>query len=150
MTKKLKIKIKTKVHGSVETIWGRFNQDLFKVLRPPLMRIETHQFDGKDVGNEIHLTLHHNGLSQKWVSLISESVADPNYSYFTDVGKELPFPFKSWKHEHGVKKLSENESLIIDEIHFSTGFSLLSYLFYPVLLFQFLTRKPQYKRYFKV
>ena len=51
------IQITTTVAQDFETVFGRFDEDLFLALNPPLLPVQLNCFDGCNKGNEIHLTL---------------------------------------------------------------------------------------------
>ncbi len=141
----MRIKIKTKVNKDYKAVFEQFDKDLFLALNPPIMPVKLLRFDGCKTGDEVHIQLPFKTL---WISDITEFSASEKEIYFIDEGRKLPFPLKKWKHKHRIIKLSENETLIVDDINFSTNFILLDILIYPTLFLQFLYRKPIYKKWF--
>jgi ligand-binding SRPBCC domain-containing protein len=86
-------------------------------------------------------------LKQNWVSVITRSDQTKVMWSFRDEGKILPWPLKSWRHDHIVRKLSETHSEIIDDITFDAG--SFNYIIYPLLKATFGIRPKRYKRYFE-
>ncbi len=125
-----------------------FDLKLFKALKPPLMSLDVERFDGCDPGDEVHLKVGLGPFKSTWVSLITENQESLEETYFVDVGKELPFPLKNWRHIHRVKNIGENVSEIQDDIEYSTGSSVIDVLMYPILYLQFAFRKPVYRKFF--
>lgn len=89
------------------------------------------------------------GVKQTWKSLITANGRAETQICFVDEGVELPSPLKTWKHHHIIEKVINRQSLIVEDIQFSTDFKLLELLLYPVLYLQFWYRKPIYKQYFQ-
>ncbi len=139
----MNIQLKSIVEQELETVYNRFDADLFVYLLPPGAKLI--QFGGSKKGDIVHLKL---PVAGKWISLITEDGKTNDSYYFIDEGKKLPFPLKYWKHKHILTKL-ESRTIIEDNMTFSTGYSFLDLLFYPVLYLSFLPRTWQYKSYFK-
>lgn len=144
----MNIQIKTKVPASLEKVKEGFTQDLFLSLNPPFPPVKLLQFDGCKKGDKVKLELNFIFFKQLWVSDIVDDRQDKNSWYFLDIGVQLPFFLKKWRHHHGVEK-APSGSIIIDDITFSTGTILTDILMYPLLYGQFLYRKPIYKKIFK-
>lgn len=138
----MNIQLKSIVEQDLETVYNRFDADLFVYLLPPGANLI--QFGGSKKGDVVHLKL---PVAGEWVSLITEDDKTNDSYYFIDEGKKLPFPLKSWKHKHILTRI-EGKTIIEDNMTFSTGYSLLDLLFYPVLYLSFLPRTWQYKSYF--
>lgn len=141
--------ITTKIEKSFGEVFQRFDLELFKALKPPLMNLDVIRFDGCRKGDEVHLIIGLGPISQNWVSHITEHGGSSEEHYFIDEGQVLPPPLKSWKHCHRVIKISDNSCFIHDDITYSSGVKLLDILIFPVLYAQFWSRKPQYKKYFR-
>ena len=139
----MNILLKSIVEQDLESVYNRFDADLFVYLLPPGAKLI--QFGGSKKGDIVHLKL---PVAGEWVSLITEDGKTNDSYYFVDEGKKLPFPLKYWKHKHILTKL-ESRTIIEDNMTFSTGYSFLDLLFYPVLYLSFLPRTWQYKSYFK-
>lgn len=144
----MRIQIKTKVDASLEKVKQGFTEDLFLSLNPPFPPVKLLQFDGCQTGDQVALELNFILFKQMWVSDIIKDDLNESSWYFIDQGIKLPFFLSSWKHHHGVKRESEG-STIIDDITFSTGTILTDLFMYPLLLGQFLYRKPIYKKFFR-
>ena len=143
----MKLKISTPVGAGISEIKKGFNVELFKELAPPFPKLNVKRFDGSQKGDLVELELNFITHKQKWVSLIIHDHTDDELFEFIDIGKELPFPFKKWRHHHLVRK-NNSGSDIIDDIEFSSGLKLLDVLLYPLLFLQFAYRKPVYRKLF--
>lgn len=141
----MRIKIFTRVEADYRKVFAKFDQHLFLKLNPPLMPVILLRFDGMNVNDEVHLELNFPGKKQLWISRITESAADSEEICFVDEGIQLPFFLKSWRHRHRIIRRN-GHCVIVDDIHYQAAFSLMNYLLYPILLLQFLYRKPIYKR----
>ena len=109
--------------------------------------MELIRFDGSKTGDEIHLKLTPPGTT--WISIITDDFITENEATFVDEGKQLPPGLKYWKHIHRIRKVSETESIIEDDISFKGSFGLLTLLLLPVLWMSFYPRKKAYTKYFK-
>ena len=145
----MKILIKTPIEKNYNFVFSKFDVDLFKFLKPPLLNLEVERFDGCKKGDEIHLAIGLGPISMKWISLITENSENDEENLFIDEGHLLPPPLTYWKHIHRVKKVDENLTEIHDDIEFSSGNAILDHAIYPMLYFQFYLRKPAYKKFFK-
>ncbi|MBY0415368.1 MAG: hypothetical protein K2Q18_14445 [Bdellovibrionales bacterium] len=134
--------IETPIPKDFKNTFSKFDKKLFESLKPPLMSLKVDRFDGCKKGDEVHLRI--NG--QVWVSHITDFFESDTEIYFIDVGIVIPFPIKTWKHTHLVKKVDENNCLVIDDIEFSTGNYLVDRLMHPILYAMFSLRGPIYKR----
>jgi ligand-binding SRPBCC domain-containing protein len=143
-----RILIKTKVDKSLSEVKSKFDKQLFRKLKPPGVELEILRFDGCKQGDEVHLEVKPFLMKkQKWVSLISEDIENSSSWKFVDVGKVLPWPIKTWEHQHIVERL-DSGSVIIDDISYSCSNPLIELLVYLPLKLQFLFRKPIYKKEF--
>lgn len=145
----MKIFISTLVSSDFENVAKKFNRDLFLKLTNPLAILKIKRFDGCSKNDEIHLELKVFNKSIEWVSVITASEKTKNEYYFIDEGRDLPFPLTYWKHTHFIKKETESETFIIDEIEFRAKTTLLEKAIYPILYSVFLLRKPIYQKEFK-
>jgi len=147
MSTPFKIQIQTKVAGDFRSVMNQFDRDLFEALSPPVGKIELVKFTGSKTGDTVHLRFVH-PIRAEWISLITDHGERDGELYFVDEGKKLPPGLTYWKHEHVVRKLSSDQSLIIDRIRFKSYFWILSLLLYPIVFLTFYPRKKQYKSYF--
>lgn len=143
----MRIVIKTKVNGNYKDVMDGFDITLFEALKPKFGRMEIVQFTGSSKGDVVHIRFL-SPLKADWISDITEDGTDDNRAYFTDVGRVLPPGLKKWKHLHEVKRISESESFIIDDINYRGLNPLLTVLLYPFLWWTFYSRKAKYHRYF--
>jgi ligand-binding SRPBCC domain-containing protein len=139
----MNITLKSKVRGELPAVFERFDADLFRYLLPPGAQLI--EFGGSKQGDIVHLKL---PIAGEWVSKITEDGSSYEKSYFIDEGRKLPFPLKEWRHKHILHR-DGNNTIIEDNMNFSTGNSLLDVLFYPVLFLSFYPRVWQYSQYFK-
>ena len=141
------IRLKTRVSGSYQEVFSRFDRDLFEALKPIGMQLEIVTFDGSKVGDRVHLRFG-SPINTDWISDIIEEGGDEDHLYFIDKGIKLPWPLKSWSHKHIVAQDGINSCFIIDEMTYDTGNFAFSALIKPFLFASFLPRKRQYQRYF--
>lgn len=145
----MKIYHSTLVRCEFESAILKFDQILFEKLSPPLINLKVNRFDGCKKHDEIHLEMNFLGHVTRWVSVITADAHLENEFYFIDEGKDLPAPLKYWKHTHIVKKISKDQSMIIDEIEYFANNSFLTKIIYPALYTMFYLRKPIYIRELK-
>lgn len=143
-----KIWIETRVKGQPREIFSRFNEDLFRALKPPGMILEVMRFDGCKLGDSVHLNVGLLGITHRWHSLITESVLDDQECFFTDEGTKLPPPLEIWKHTHRIRRYDDQSSLIIEDISFTTKPKFIASSMQKILEFQFKLRGPVYKKFF--
>ncbi len=144
----MKILLKTQVEQDYQTVYERFDRDLFLALKPPLLPLELKRFDGSKTGDEVHIRLGKGFLSQDWNAKIVEDKLTEDEAYFIDEGIKLPFFLKDWRHKHRIIR-NDTGATIIDDIEYKTPTLLTDYLMYPVMWLQFAARKPVYRKYFR-
>lgn len=144
----MRLQITTNVEQSAHQVMAGFNEELFLKLNPPFPQVRLLRFDGSKKGDIVGLELNFIFFKQRWVSEITFDEEHPDYFLFIDEGRKLPFMFTYWKHEHRIED-RPNGSAIIDRISYESGTKLLSFLLYPVLILQFMYRKPIYKKFFR-
>jgi ligand-binding SRPBCC domain-containing protein len=139
--------ISTPVKASISHVKELFTAHLLLKLSPPFPKVSLKRFDGCKKGDFVILEI--NLLIKKlvWSSSIEEDKWTDEEWFFIDKGVEMPFGLNYWTHKHRVKRISENESSIIDEISFDTGWLFLNYLLFPLLWGMIFYRKPFYKKY---
>lgn len=140
-----RIHLETTVSADFQSVISNFDRKLFDALKPPLIPLKLIRYDGEKTGDEIHLAL---GFGQKWISLITDHGVAEKEWFFVDEGKVLPWPLRYWKHVHKVLKTDNNVTMLIDDISFGTGYSVLDAFMYPFLYLQLSWRKPTYKKFF--
>lgn len=136
----MRINIRTQVEQNPKDVLAGFNLALFNALKPPMMPLKVLRFDGCETGDEVHLDL---GFGMKWIAKIIDHGEDSGSYFFVDQGIVLPFPLKSWNHQHKILKEGSG-SVVVDDIEFSSGYALLDLLLYPLLYSQFFWRKHIY------
>lgn len=144
----MNIRLTTEVDGHYLEVMERFDLDLFEALKPPLGKMEVEEFTGSKKGDVVRIKFL-SPVKADWVSDIVEDGADDTEAYFIDEGTTLPFPLAYWRHKHIVQKVSENRSLIIDDMTFKGSNFLLTLFLYPAIFIGFYPRKFIYRKYFK-
>lgn len=140
----MRILLKSRVSRDFRDVYSGFDRNLFEFLLPPGAKVQ--QFDGSKKGDIVHLTFSF-PFKAEWVSEIIEDKVSDSECYFIDKGTKLPFGISSWMHKHRIKK-DGSQSIIVDDIEFSTGNKLLNLIYYPALFISFLPRKRLYQKYF--
>ena len=120
-----------------------FTEQLFLALAPPFPLIKLLRFDGYKTNNIIHVKLF--GIIN-WVNMISKHGSNKQKTWFVDEGTKLPFFLQLWQHKHRIIA-EQNNTVIVEDISYTTPFILLDYLLYPLLWLQFAYRIPVYKQY---
>ena len=146
--RQLNIKISTYVESNLNTVFSGFDRKLFEMLKPPFLKMVINRFDGCKKDDIVHIILKSFLFKLEWVSKVTDFSETENRIHFTDVGIKLPFFLRSWKHMHGIAK-KNNGSIITDDIIYNSPNLLIDVLIYPVLYFQFYSRKKIYKKYFR-
>jgi ligand-binding SRPBCC domain-containing protein len=139
--------LRTQVNGYYTDVMKRFDLDLFEALKPIGAKMEVVQFTGSETGDVVEIKFI-SPIKASWISDITDHGADDNQAYFIDVGRVLPFPLKEWQHRHIVEKVDDHNSIIVDDITFSSGRKWLDVLIYVPLMLSFYPRKRIYRRYF--
>ena len=143
----MNIKIQTQVKGNYKEIMARFDRALFEALAPRQPKMEIVEFTGSKKGDRVHIRFLQ-PLKVDWVSVITEDEINDAEAYFIDEGVQLPFPLTFWRHQHIVRKITEDTSCIIDDITFRGPNALMTLLLYPAIYLGFYPRKRIYRRYF--
>ena len=143
----MNIKLTAEVKGNYRDIMQRFDRQLFEALAPKQGKIEIVKFTGSKKGDQVHLRFL-SPIRADWISDITEDGVDEEEAYFVDEGVKLPFPLRYWRHKHIVRKLTENTSLIVDDITYRGPNKLVSVLMYPAVYAGFYPRKSIYQDYF--
>jgi ligand-binding SRPBCC domain-containing protein len=142
------ITLKTKVKGNYKKVMESFDIDLFEALKPAGANMEIVEFTGSKKGDKVHLRFN-NPFKIEWISIITEDGINETEAYFIDVGTTLPFPLRTWEHKHIVRKISEFESEIIDQMKYEGVNKFWTIILKPALYMAFYPRKKVYKRYFE-
>lgn len=144
----MQLTITTPVQQPFLKVKEGFDAKLFTSLNPPYPKVKLERFDGCRKGDVVDMKLQFGFTDQRWESLITADDTTGSYFFFQDEGVQLPFFLKHWKHRHWVKKVDENTSEIVDNVHYSSGNFLTDLLLYPALKAQFLYRQPIYRKFF--
>lgn len=148
----MKFKLVTKVGGKYREVFQQFDKELLLKLTPPGMQAELKRYDEPTaVGSVVELKVTIFGLiKQEWENDITAYEENDRECYFVDEGRVLPWPLKSWRHKHLVRKaVGEDGSEcveIVDDIAYSAGG--WTALIHPVVWMQFAYRKPLYRKFF--
>ena len=143
----MRFKIKSKVRGHYRDVMQRFDRQLFEYLLPEFGDVELVEFGGSVKGARVHIQFK-SPVSATWISDIIEDGVNEDEAWFVDVGTILPFGLRYWKHRHSVRRISEDECEIIDDISYRFGNGFLSSIMFPAMYLGFLPRRKQYKQYF--
>jgi hypothetical protein len=138
----MRILLDSQVPVSFSTVRDNFDQKLFTYLLPPGAKLL--RYDGSSPGDIVHLSL---PLAGEWQSEIVEAGHEEDQFYFIDVGNVLPAGLKFWRHRHELRSIG-SETLIRDDMTYSTGNRFLDIIMYPFMYLAFLPRKRQYRKYF--
>ena len=93
----MNITLRSTVKADLNTVYTRFDADLFRYLLPP--GAELIAFGGSRKGDLVHLKL---PVAGEWLSEITEDGQTEDMCYFIDEGRTLPFPLKTWTHKHSL------------------------------------------------
>ncbi len=145
----MNIKFETKVKGNYKEVMARFDRELFEALKPKQAKMEIVEFTGSKKGDRVHIRFTA-PIKAEWISVITEDAVNEEEAYFIDEGIKLPYPLKFWRHKHIVRKVTEDTSLIIDDITFKAGNRLITATLYPTIYAGFLPRGKVYRNYFGV
>lgn len=143
----MNLQLKTTVKGNYRDIIRRFDRRLFEALAPRQAKMEIVTFTGSEKGDKVHIKFT-SPVRAEWISTITENEINDQEAFFTDEGTQLPFPISYWKHKHIVRKISEDTSVIIDDITFKAQNPVLTILMCPAIFMGFYPRKKIYKKYF--
>jgi hypothetical protein len=126
---------------------------LFDYIKPKFPPTKVLVYDGIAAGQPIAFEINVLGWRQTWRGHIAEHheppAADPQGErWFVDVGLQLPFPLKQWRHRHLVRSTGPSSCQIVEQIAFSCGVPALDFLLWPGLYFTFWPRIWLYKRWF--
>lgn len=144
----MKLTFKTPVKGNFEFVASQFNEELFKKMALPLTKIYVGFFEGTKKGDSFSFTMKFMGFHQFWEGLIVDNGSNADESFFIDIGKKLPFPLASWSHRHSFQRISDGETLIVDEVEYSSFNKLFDYLLFPFWQSYFNYRSYLYKKIF--
>ncbi len=144
----MRLYISTTVEQDYRSVMRGFTQDLFLKLNPPFPPVKLLRFDGCKKDDVVSLELNFLLFRQNWISRIVEDGLTDREFHFIDVGTQLPFFLKYWRHHHRIVQDGQS-TRIIDDIHFRSPLLLFDFLLWPVLWLQFLYRKPIYRNVFR-
>jgi ligand-binding SRPBCC domain-containing protein len=140
--------VDTVVNSPLYKVIEGFDEVLFLSLAPPFPRVKLVQFDGCKTGDSVKIQLDFIFIKSEWEARIIDDNLTDNEWYFIDEAIRIPFPFKSWKHQHRVTMIDDQSCTISDHIHYSTGNGMADLMVYPFVQLLFKYRKPVYRRYF--
>lgn len=139
--------IKTPIKQNYLTLYQKFDRNLFEALAPSFPKMELLRFDGSASGDIIHLKFI--PFNIEWISKITADNISEKEAYFIDEGILLPPGLNFWKHVHKIERVSDTQSIIIDDITFKGTNGFFSFILYPILWLSFYPRKKAYVKYFK-
>ena len=108
--------------------------------------VKIHEWSGIDNNKQAAFSFWFFGW--RHMSVVHENYnCSKDYLSFEDIGIDLPFGLKSWKHNHIVKPY-ESGSVIIDKVYIGEKKSLKTFFIYSIMLFPIIIRKITYKIWF--
>lgn len=143
----MNITLRAEVQGNYRDVMEKFDRELFEALKPPRGKMDIVAFTGSKKGDRVHLRFG-SPINSDWISEIVEDNQTDTQAWFIDVGTTLPWPLASWMHKHSVQKVTEQRSIIIDDMTFTGRNWLLTALLYPAIYIGFYPRKKIYEQYF--
>ncbi|MBI1183219.1 hypothetical protein GC194_03025 [bacterium] len=143
----MKVILHTPVKGYYTEVMKHFNERLFLFLLPKNPLVSLEQFDGTEVGDITHIKFN-KPLNMHWISRIEEKYQNHDEACFIDEGLKMPAGLSYWRHRHIVRRVSENESLIIDDMEFKSANALTERLMKPVIYMGFKPRLKKCQAYF--
>ncbi|WP_096201150.1 SRPBCC family protein [Bacillus sp. FJAT-45350] len=132
----------TYIDSHIDNVWDFFStaENLAKITSFPKVRILSNPATVK--GNIIEMELNFRLFKMAWSSDITEVVEK---SYFIDVGKVVPFPFKEWRHVHAFEEKG-NGTLMKDTVTYE---AIMPGLFVQQFLKgMFSSREKEIRKYF--
>lgn len=138
--------LKTEVAGNYLDIMQKFDRELFEALKPPV-GMSIREFTGSQKGDKVVLDFTF-PAKFTWQSDIIEHGQNKEKAWFVDIGSVLPWPLKSWRHEHIVERIDDHSSCIIDHMTYSCSNAAITMAVKPFLFAAFYPRKRIYKQYF--
>ena len=142
----MKIILKTPIKSNYKTVFQGFDEKLFNFLAFEV-QLKVLRFDGSKKGDVIELELI-KPMKGYWKSIITADDITDSKAYFIDEGVDLPMGLGSWKHQHIIEKVNEENCIIVDQIDYQAKLKLLTPFLYIPLYFAFLPRKKKYRAYF--
>lgn len=127
-----------------------FTRALFVALAPPFPKFHLIRYDGSRTGDTVIIELQAGPKRWRWTSRITDDGVLPDGThFFVDEGQLVPAPLRQWRHRHLIEPAPGGGSVIVEDIHFSTGRRWLDWLIRPAMWAQFKLRGPVYRRWFK-
>ena len=142
----LKFSQQTTINATLEDVWKQFDKNLLKKLSPPFPFIQIQTFDGCEVDDHVIIEMDFLLYKTTWNSIIVENSISETEIFFIDQGVKMPFGLVHWKHKHGLKKIDDKKTSIIDTIEFKTNYLFLDYILFPLFFGMILYRRPIYKK----
>ena len=142
-----KIIVRCRVSSPFHAVVQGFNRQLLESLSPAMMQVRILRYDGQQNGDCFTMQIGPPFLNVRWEGKVTASGETSASYWFEDVGVQLPFPLKQWKHRHVVRKSGEG-AVIMDIVSFTTGNKFLDMLCYPFFKNMFRNRIKKYQRYF--
>ncbi len=144
----MRIRIKTRgIKGEYRKVFSHFDERLFDRLLPPKWVAEVEKYEGNKLGDRVIINFKKPVKGQLKVEILSKDITSKQ-AFFMDEGLNMPFGIKYWRHFHRVFAKGD-ESVIVDDIHFSFNNRLKDMIAYPIIKFIFKRRCKVYKAYFE-
>lgn len=128
----MRFRVATRVAETPETVFPVFGDKAFvQSLAPGFMGLEVLRI-GLDLGDEIEVRFTKLGPRGPWVSRIVQLDRDAGGITFVDRSVELPWPYATFEHHHGILADGTGSNLV-DEPSFTVRPRLLSPILGPVV-----------------
>ncbi len=142
----MRILLQTQIKNrNCNSVFKKFDKELFLKLAPPFPRFELVQFDGCNTNDLVEIRLRFFFSWLTWKSRITSSFQTEKECCFVDKGIVLPFFLSYWEHTHRIVQ-QEKDVVIIDDIQFKAHNWVLTFLSYPVMYVMFAGRKAIYQK----
>lgn len=145
----MKIRVETRVAQPPEQVFPVFGDEAFvESLAPWFMGVDVRRI-GLALGDEIEVRFTRLGPRGAWVSRIVEATHDTDGITFVDESVELPWPFVTFRHFHGI--LADGTgALLVDELSFGVSPVILEPIVGGFLRWSFRARGRAYRRRFGI
>lgn len=143
----MRFRVETRVAQPPETVFPVFGDKAFvESLAPWFMGVKVLRI-GLALGDEIEIRFTRLGPRGPWVSRIVEETHDASGITFVDRSIQLPWPYATFEHHHGI--LADGTgSLLVDEPSFTVTPAILEPVVGLFLRWSFRSRGKAYQRRF--
>lgn len=141
--------VKHRVPHPMHSVWALFTRDLFLALAPAWPRLQVHVFEGCYPGNRVELSLNFGLFQAEWKGRVTQQGESEQEIQFTDVALQPPLGLSYWQHTHRLIRLSEQETLLVEDIYLQGRNPLMTALLWLAFWGQMRLRGSAYRAYFR-